>query len=112
MSNVKGLRLRVSERGRSLFRLPSVSRLETKSQRLRSKVKDNVKCQVSNVRSATLGNASWALALGSVATEASACVEQRSKKCQRSKVKGKIGFLSKTEVFLLSGHKREAWRQR
>ena len=39
------------------------------------------------MRSATTGNASWALALGSVATEASACVAQRSKNVQCSILK-------------------------
>ena len=43
--------------------------------------------QSSIFRSATIGNASWALALGSVATEASACVAQRSKNVQCSILK-------------------------
>ncbi len=43
--------------------------------------------QSSIFRSATTGNASWALALGSVATEASACVAQRSKNVQCSILK-------------------------
>ena len=68
--------------------------------------------QSSMFRSATTGNASWALALGSVATEASACVAQRSKNLQSSILKSPWSSSGRGNILVPNGQPDDATLRR